>query len=38
MNWLGMESRTLRGLMAAYDGTSEPRFLRLGEGSVFIAV
>ncbi len=38
MNWLWVGSRTLQDLVAAYDGTSEPPFLRLEAGSVFLAV
>ena len=38
MNWLGMGSVTVQDLVAAYDGTSEPPFLRLGDSSVFLAV
>jgi hypothetical protein len=38
MKWLRMGSRTLQDLVAAYDGTSEPPFLRLEVGLVFLAV
>ncbi len=38
MNWVGEGSRTLRGHVTAYDGTSELPFLRLGDSSVFLAV
>ncbi len=38
MNWSRTGSRTLRGHVAAYDGTSEPPFLRLETGSIFVAV
>jgi hypothetical protein len=38
MNRMGMGSGTVQDLVAAYDGTSDPPFLRLEAGLVFLAV